>query len=356
MRDEATAQGRKPGYNRSWRDRTDGPENKPFVIRIKMPLTGFTSWNDAVQGRIDYPNDELEDMVLLRADGTPVYNLAVVVDDADMGITHVIRGDDHINNTPKQIALYNALGLPVPTFAHIPLIHGADGRKMSKRDGAASVLTYRDEGYLPEAVCNYLLRLGWSHKDEEIMTRDRAIELFDVHAINTGAAVFDRNKLDWLNAHYLREMPISALIEALQPFFAKLDLAIAPAARAHLEKGLPSLTKRAKHLTDLAEAAQFYLSAGAPALTAEAKAVLEGSGKENLRFAISLLTDDIAWDSHHLQERVKVAVAEKGLKIQDVAQPLRAALTGSTVSPSVFEIMEVLGRGESLSRLKSAAG
>ncbi|MBI1362743.1 MAG: glutamate--tRNA ligase [Proteobacteria bacterium] len=351
LRAEAESKGQAFKYPHIWRDRTDHPAGKPFVVRIKLPLDGTTSWDDAVQGRIDYPNTELDDFIIARSDGTPVYNLAVVVDDIDMGVTHVLRGDDHINNTPKQIAIYKALGAAIPTFGHVPLIHGPDGKKLSKRHGSVSTLAYRDMGYLPEALLNYLMRLGWSHGDQEIMSIDEAVAAFDMTHINKGPANFDFAKLDWLNAHYMKAAAPERLVELMTPF---LKAPLTPAKRDLVIKGMPGLVQRAKRLTELAEAAHIYLDEPPFAFTEQAATALADGGKERIKEhvipALNRLND---WSHDALDGAIKQVVTDGGFKFPQIGMPLRAALTGTTQAPAVTELLEVLGKDESLRRLSS---
>jgi glutamyl-tRNA synthetase len=352
LRAEAEAKGQAFKYPRLWRDRTDHPAGAPYSVRIKLPADGTTSWDDAVQGRIDYPNAELDDFVIARSDGTPVYNLAVVVDDIDMGITHVLRGDDHINNTPKQIAIYKAMGAVVPTFGHVPLIHGPDGKKLSKRHGAVSTLAYRDMGYLPEALLNYLMRLGWSHGNDEIISLEQATRVFDIHDINKGPANFDFAKLDWVNAHYMKIADPERLVTLLAPF---LSAPLSARKRAMLVKGMPGLVQRAKRLTELAEAARVYLDEPPFAFTEQAAAALADGGKERIRQhvlpALQKLND---WSHDSLDAAIKQVVAEGGFKFPQIGMPLRAALTGTTQAPAVTELLDVMGKDESLRRIDAS--
>lgn len=312
------------------------------------------AWDDAVQGKISYTPDNIGgDLVIARSDGTPTYNLAVAVDDHNMEITHVIRGDDHINNTPKQILIYRALGWDVPTFAHIPLIHGDDGKKLSKRHGAVSVLEFQKAGYLPEAVCNYLLRLGWSHGDDEVISEEEAIAHFDIHDVNKGASTFNTKKLDWLNGQYLKTKEPKELLEPLVPILEEKGFSITNKGLAWIEQSLPELTQRAKRLTDLADSAAFYLKSVPFAMDEKASAALSGDGATYLKDAIALFEKEDNWNQDTLHDHIHHYCEEHGHKFGAVAQPIRAALTGTTNSPSVFHIMEVLGKDESLKRLQA---
>jgi glutamyl-tRNA synthetase len=352
MRAEARAAGRPPVYNRSWRDRTDHPTDQPFVIRIKMPITGETVIDDAVQGTVRVDNRQLDDFVLLRADQTPTYMLSVVVDDHDMGITHIIRGDDHLNNAFRQRHLYAACGWDVPVFAHIPLIHGADGAKLSKRHGAVGVTWYRDAGFLPEALRNYLLRLGWSHGDAEIISDAEAAAWFDLDGLNKAAARFDLAKLTMLNAHYLRQLATEPLQALLQPFLSARYGTLTPRQQGWLTAGLPSLRERARTLVELADAARIYLAplplplsdAAQQQWTPAAAAIL-------LQMRTHLASWTGPWDEADLLAGAKMLAETTGIKLGALAAPVRIALTGDTASPSVFEILGILGREESLRRI-----
>lgn len=355
MREQAKAEGRPPVYDRRWRDRTDHPVGQPFVIRLKMPLEGETVIDDAVQGTVRVDNRQLDDFVLLRADGTPTYMLAVVVDDHDMGITHIIRGDDHLNNAFRQHHLYQACGWDVPVFAHIPLIHGADGAKLSKRHGAVGLDWYREQGFLPVALRNYLLRLGWSHGDDEIISDEDAARWFGLDGLNRAPARFDLAKLTNLNGHYLRQMPVEGVLQAVQPFLAARYPDATQQQLGWFRLGLPSLQERAKTLVELAEMGRIYLAATHPfseaaqrAWTADSVALLQ---------EISVLLEGQAvWEHAALQEALKTFGTAKSLKLGKVMEPLRIALTGDTASPSVFDIMGVIGRDETLRRCQAMQG
>lgn len=359
MREQAKAEGRPFRYDGRWRDRDprEAPAGVPPVVRLRAPLSGETRIRDLVQGEVTVANAQLDDMVLLRADGTPTYMLAVVVDDHDMGITHVIRGDDHLSNAFRQYQLYQAFGWSVPEFAHVPLIHGADGAKLSKRHGALGVDAYRDMGYLPEALCNYLLRLGWSHGDDEIIDRQQAIAWFDLAAIGRSPARFDFAKLDSLNAHYIRQTDLARLGDLLEETIEKRrGTLLSAAARLRLQRGLPGLRDRAKTLRDLAESAQFYVDDEPPPLNQKAAAVLTAPAARHLDRLLPLLESQADWTAGALETTVRAyveaaAADDPALKLGTIAQPLRAALTGATVSPPIFEVMEALGRGLSLARI-----
>jgi glutamyl-tRNA synthetase len=357
MRERARAEGRPFRYDARWRDRdpSEAPEGVAPVIRLGAPTEGVTKIRDLVQGEVTVANDQLDDMVLLRADGTPTYMLAVVVDDYEMGVTHVIRGDDHLSNTFRQYQLYRALGWSPPQFAHVPLIHGPDGAKLSKRHGALGVEAYRDMGYLPEALCNYLLRLGWSHGDDEIIDREQAIAWFDLAAVGRSPARFDVAKLDSLNAHYLRRAEPERLAKLVEAAIERRrGRPASTAAALRLRHGMPGLRERAKTVAELAESALFYVEDGVPEMTAKACALLSEPVLERLRRLLPTLERQVDWTAASLEAMIRAHVAENPpLKLGDLAQPLRAALTGATVSPPIFEVMETLGRDLSLLRIKA---
>jgi glutamyl-tRNA synthetase len=357
MRTKAKAEGRSAFYDRRWRDRDakEAPPGVAPVIRIKAPLTGQTVIRDQVQGDVVIDNQQLDDMILLRADGTPVYMLSVVVDDHDMGVTHVIRGDDHLNNAARQMMLIQAMGWPVPIYAHIPLIHGPDGAKLSKRHGALGVDAYRDMGYLPEALRNYLLRLGWSHGDEEIIPTEKAIEWFDLDAVGRSAARFDFAKLANLNGHYVRETANDRLASLILPRLeAMIGRAVDAQGRQRLADGMDGLKPRAKTLVELAEIAAFYVRPRPIPLTDAAARQLDAEARARLAALGPALSGVQTWNAATLEAVVRTAAESAGIKLGALAQPLRAGLTGSTASPSIFEVMQVLGRTETLGRLSDA--
>jgi glutamyl-tRNA synthetase len=356
MRARAKAEGRPVRYDGRWRDRDprDAPAGIPPVIRMKAPLAGETVIHDRVQGIVTVANAQLDDMVLLRGDGTPTYMHSVVVDDHDMGITHIIRGDDHLNNAFRQTQLYRACGWDVPEFAHLPLIHGADGAKLSKRHGAVGVEAYRDMGYLPEALRNYLLRLGWSHGDEEIIPTARAIAWFDLDHVGRAAARFDLTKLDSLNGHYIREAADMDLArETAQRLAAKFGRPATPDEIERLARGMKGLKARAKTLKELAENAEIYVHR-LPA-TDKAKAILSAEARARLGRLAERWKPLAAWEESAIEAEARAFIAAEAIKLGDLAQPLRAALTGTTASPGVFEVAAVLGRTEALARLEQAA-
>jgi len=356
MREKARKEGRPVRYDGTWRDRDPqgAPPNVPPVIRLKAEQAGETVIEDRVQGRVTVANTQLDDLIILRSDGTPTYNFSVVVDDHDMGITHVIRGDDHLTNAFRQTQIYRALAWPEPTFAHVPLIHGPDGAKLSKRHGALGVEAYRDMGYLPEALRNYLLRLGWGHGDAEIISTEQAIEWFDIDAVGRAAARFDFVKLANLNGHYIREAENARLVTLIVPRLeAALERALDDAAKERLLAAMEGLKPRAKTLVELAENARFYIEKRPIPIDPKATAQLTAD-------ACRLLADltprlmTAAWDAVALEEIVRQAADAHGVKLGAFAQPLRAALAGTTMSPPIFEVMAVLGREESLSRIADA--
>jgi glutamyl-tRNA synthetase len=354
MRAKAKAEGRSMRYDGRWRDRDpkDAPPGVKPVIRLKALQTGETVIKDVVQGDVRIGNDQLDDMVLLRADGTPVYVLSVVVDDQDMGVTHVIRGDDHLNNAARQMQLIEALGWPVPVYAHIPLIHGPDGAKLSKRHGALGVDEYEKMGYLPEAMRNYLLRLGWSHGDDEIISTKQAIEWFDLDAIGRSAARFDFVKLGNLNGHYIKQTDDARLVELILPGIeAAIGRKVDDPGRQRLTRGMAGLKPRAKTLVELAKVAAFYVQARPLAMDEAAKKQLGPEARTRLAGLTPLLTDQGDWTAPAIEARVREAATAGGIKLGDLAQPLRAALTGQAASPPIFEVMDVLGREETLGRL-----
>jgi glutamyl-tRNA synthetase len=331
-------------YDGRWRDRTDTPD-LPFVIRLKAPQTGEVTIEDRVQGPVTVQNVELDDFVLLRSDGTPTYMLSVVVDDHDMGVTHVIRGDDHLNNAFRQLVLIRAMGWPEPTYAHVPLIHGADGAKLSKRHGALGVEAYRDElGILPEALNNYLLRLGWGHGDDEIISREQAIEWFDIDAVGRSPSRFDTKKLDNINGHYLREADDVRLAGIVAAMIGTDNVAL-------LTEAMPVLKTRAKSTLELADGAGFLFGLRPLPLDEPAAVLLSADGIALVGKVRNALADADEWTVTALEEAVRLVAEEAGLGLGKVAQPLRAALTGRTTSPGIFDVLALLGRDEALGRL-----
>ena len=396
-REKAKAEGRPQIFHSPWRDRDakDAPRDMKPALRLKSPRDGETVVDDVVQGRTTFPNKDLDDLIILRSDGTPTYNLAVVVDDHDMGVTHIIRGVDHLTNAARQSQIYAAMEWAIPVFAHVPLIHGADGAKLSKRHGAQGVEEYRAMGYLPGALRNYLARLGWSHGDDEIIPTAQLIEWFDIRDINKSASRFDFKKLDDLNGHYIRETPdaeLLARIKSLLPYhdYAALaalaadpkappraDQALAKAVMAQLDgvttgpalasrfaqagwdklaAALPSLRERAKTLSEMVEGALYIVAERPLKPDDKAKVLLDAEAKKTLGALVERFRKVTAWNAALLEAEVRQYAEERGAKLGKVAQPLRAALTGRSVSPPVFDVMAVLGREESLARLEDQAG
>jgi len=347
MREAQQAAGKKPMYDGRCRHRSDRPEGAPYVVRFRSPDEGETIVNDLVLGHVSFPNEELDDLILIRTDGTPTYNLAVVADDAAMAISHVVRGSDHLNNTPRQVQLYEALGLPVPQFAHIPLIHGPDGAKMSKRHGAVAITEYREKGYLPAAVNNYLARLGWSHGDDEVFSMAQLIEFFDLTQVGKAAARFDQNKLDWLNAHYLREGSPESLVDAVTPLLG-VDLSNGPA----LTSVIASLQERSKNLIELADGARFFYQ---PPISYDEKAV-----KKNFKDGTWPLLEAFveqaevlsAWSGEAAHELIASICEKAEMNMGKLAQPIRILVAGVPVSPPIDLTLELLGKDESLARIR----
>ncbi len=364
MREKARAEGRAPGYDGTWRDRdpAEAPDGVPPAIRFKAPREGETIIDDQVQGPVRFANKDLDDLVLLRSDGSPTYMLSVVVDDHDMGITHVIRGDDHLTNAARQTQIYRALGWEPPVFAHVPLIHGPDGAKLSKRHGALGVEAYRAMGYLPAALRNYLVRLGWAHGDQEIFSTEEMVAAFDLGAIGRSPARFDFAKLESLNAHYIRQTGDAELVRRIRETLHELegvsDLAgqIDGAGWAKLEQAMPGLKPRAKTLIELVENARYLFAARPLAMDAKAEKLLSAEARAHLAALRERFAALDVWSAQALEEAVRAYAEETGLKLGQIAQPLRAALTGRTVSPGIFDVLEVLEREESLGRLDDCAG
>ncbi len=361
LRDGQRAAGKPIRYDGRWRDRPpeEAPADAPYVIRLRAPREGATMIPDLVQGDVTVQNAELDDLVLLRSDGTPTYMLAVVVDDHDMGVTHVIRGDDHLNNAFRQLPIIRAMdqvareagdaGWPDPIYAHIPLIHGSDGAKLSKRHGAVGIEAYRDEkGILPEALDNYLVRLGWGHGDDEIISRAQATQWFDIADVGKGPSRFDLKKLESLNGHYLREADDARLAALIAP---RLGHAVGGAAFDLLTRAMAVLKVRAANLNDLAEGARFLDAARPLTIEPDAEPLLAGDAASLLARAHAALDAVERWDTGHLDGAVRGVAEQAGVKLGQVAQPLRAALTGRRTSPGIFDVLELLGRNESLGRI-----
>jgi len=358
MREEQKAAGKPMRYDGRWRDRDPGPEQqgKPYVVRLKARQEGETIVHDVVLGHVRFENAQLDDMVLLRSDGTPTYMLAVVVDDWDMGVTHVIRGADHLNNAARQLQIIEALSLPVPVYGHLPLINGPDGAKLSKRHGALAVEAYRDMGYLPETMRNYLLRLGWSHGDDEIISTQQAIQWFNFESIGKSAARMDYKKLDNLNGHYIRATADATLAAEVTAFLSRETppRVLSMTARSRLEAAMPSLKERAKTLLELIGGAEFLFTDGPRTLDEAAAKLLSPEGRAALAATLPAL-EATDWSGPALEAAARALAEQKGLKLGQVAQPLRAALTGKASSPPLFEMLALLGREESLVRLRAYA-
>lgn len=351
-RKEALAAGRKPKYDGRCRERGLGP-GPNRVIRFRCPDTGTTVLNDLIKGPIFFENSEMDDLILERSDGLPTYNFAVVVDDLTMNITHVIRGDDHVNNTPRQILIYQALGAPLPHFGHVPMILGQDKARLSKRHGATSVMEYKEMGYLPDALINYLVRLGWAHGDQEIFSREELIAYFGLNNVGKSPSVFNPEKLLWLNAHYIKESKPDALVPLLDPFFEKLGYPRKPVE--YVAKAVETLQPRARTLEEMAQGMKFYLVDEVEYDAAAAKKFLTPTMREAFGRLIPVLEEMDVFNEENLEKAFhQIVVTEMGLKLGKVAQPVRVALTGVTVSPGLFEIIGILGKETVLKRLRKA--
>ena len=363
MREAARREGRAKLYDGRWRDRapSEAPPGVKPAIRLKAPLSGETVIEDQVQGRVVWQNENLDDLVLLRSDGTPTYMLAVVVDDHDMEVTHIIRGDDHLTNAARQKQIYDALGWTVPVMAHIPLIHGPDGSKLSKRHGALGIDAYRGMGYLPAALRNYLVRLGWSHGDQEIFSTAEMIAAFDLPQIGRSPARFDLAKLENLNGHYIRQSTDDALLAAIDqllPHFAdgaEVAAKMTPQLRRQWLAAMPSLKERAKTLIDLIDGARFLFADRPIPLDDNAKALLTAEARAILRDVEAELAGVEPWTPEATESAVRMFAERRSAKLGTIAQPLRAALTGRTTSPGIFEVLTVLGKAESLARVADQA-
>jgi glutamyl-tRNA synthetase len=359
MRETARKEGRPLRYDGRWRDRdpSEAPAGVKPVIRLKAPTEGETAVEDEVQGRVVWQNKDLDDLVLLRSDGTPTYMLAVVVDDHDMNVTHVIRGDDHLTNAARQTQIYEALGWDVPKMAHVPMILGPDGAKLSKRHGALGVEAYRSMGYLPEAMRNYLVRLGWSHGDQEIFTTQEMIDAFDLKNIGRSPSRFDFAKLENLNGHYMRQTGDESLVKAIEEILPELGSergigpTFSPGLRDKMIAAMPGLKERAKNLVELLDSA-YYLYAQRPLHLDEKAASLLADGRARLDGIAEKLEAVSEWSAQSVEAVVREHAEALGAKLGQVAQPLRAALTGRATSPGLFDVMAVLGKDETLLRLR----
>ncbi|MCC5777572.1 glutamate--tRNA ligase [Nitratireductor sp. B36] len=363
MREKARAEGRPPRYDGTWRDRdpSEAPEGIKPVIRIKTPQDGETVVEDQVQGTVRFPNKDLDDFIILRSDGSPTYMHAVVVDDHDMGVTHIIRGDDHLTNAARQTVIYKAMGWDVPVMAHIPLIHGPDGAKLSKRHGALGVEAYREMGYLPSALRNYLARLGWSHGDDEIMSDEDMIRWFDIADVNKGAARFDFQKLEALNGVHMRQMDDAKLLDILIETLPHL-----PGGKTLLDgmdttrknqflQALPGLKERAKTLVELVDSAGFLFAARPLSIDEKAAQLLDENARQLLAEILPVLQNVEDWTLANIEAAVRAFAEQTERKLGKVAQPLRAALVGRTTSPGIFDVLSVLGQEESLARIRDQA-
>ena len=361
MRDKAEAEKRPIRYDGTWRDRdpATAPQGVKPVIRFKAPQQGETVIEDHAQGRVVFQNKELDDLIILRSDGNPTYNLSVVVDDHDMGVTHIIRGVDHLTNAARQTQIYKAMGWHVPDMTHVPLIHGPDGAKLSKRHGALGVEAYRAMGYLPAAMRNYLARLGWSHGDDEIFSTEQMVAWFGLDAIGKSPSRFDFVKLENLNGHYMRSTPDAELLAAFLAFLPHVEggpemlARIDTGMKAKLLRAMPGLKERAKTLVDLMKSAQFLFAARPLALDDKARQIMADGGVAALSALLPVL-EATDWNVQSLEAAVKAHAEATGAKLGKLAQPLRAALTGTSTSPGIFDVLDVLGREESLNRIGDA--
>ena len=354
-RSEVQKAGLKPKYDGTCRERSDSPAGAPSVIRFKAPLEGSVVVEDLLRGKVIFDIAELDDLIVQRTDGTPTYNFVVVVDDSEMGITHVIRGDDHLSNTPRQCLLYDALNFQRPKFTHISMILGQDKSRLSKRHGATSALAYRDMGYLPDAMINYLARLGWSHGDQEIFSREELIKLFSFDSVNTSAAIFDADKLLWLNEHYIKSTPPEDLAKHLEPHLVKTEILQKDHGLSlqEIARVIPCLNERAKTLVEMAEKSAFFFrkevefdeKARNKFLTEDARPILE-----KVIAGLSSLDD---FSTENIESLFKKIVEEEGMKLGKLAQPVRVALTGTTVSPGIYDVILLLGKEETLRRLQN---
>jgi glutamyl-tRNA synthetase len=353
-RQQAMSEGRKPKYDGTCRGldpKLTAGDSRPHCIRFRSSDEGKTVVQDLIKGKVEFDNAELDDLIIARTDGTPTYNFVVVIDDLTMNITHVIRGDDHLNNTPRQVQLYQAFNYPIPVFAHVPMILGSDKKRLSKRHGAVSVLAYRDAGYLPEALLNYLVRLGWAHGDEEVFSLEQMIERFDIAKVGASAAVFNEEKLLWLNGHWIRQASGAHLLEATRPFLAQKGVSIDDAAYA--ERALLSCREKVKTLVELADMAAFYFT---DTLEIEEKLKQKGLQKDDLELLQKILPELLSlkkFDEADISQCLTNFAEQQGVKLGKIAQPLRAALTGSAVSPGIYDVIVILGKEKVKKRIKA---
>lgn len=352
IREKQKENGEKPRYPGTWRDRDDYPADQPFVIRFKNPQSGSVVFDDHVRGKIEIANSELDDLVIQRSDGTPTYNFCVVVDDWDMGISHVVRGEDHINNTPRQINILTALGAPVPEYAHVSMILGDDGKKLSKRHGAVSVMQYRDDGYLPQAVLNYLVRLGWSHGDQEVFSRDEMIELFSLDAIGQSASAFNTDKLIWLNQHYIKELPVVEVAEHARWHFSQQGISIdtGPA----LEDVINIQADRVKNLAELAQISRYFYQDYESFDEKAAKKHLRPVAKQPLMKVLEALEGLEEWQPNPIQNAINSTAEALGIGMGKVGMPLRVAVTGSGNSPSLDVTLALIPKASIVQRINKA--
>lgn len=352
MREAQMAAGEKPKYNGMWRDRTDHPTDKPYVIRFKNPQEGVVVIDDLIKGRIEVANAELDDLIIARSDGTPTYNLTVVVDDWKMGVTHVIRGDDHVNNTPRQMNILSALGAELPKYAHVPMILGDDGKRLSKRHGAVGVMQYRDNGYLPQALLNYLVRLGWSHGDQEIFSLDELVEIFDLSACNRAPSAFNTEKLQWLNQHYIRTLPAAEVAKHLAWHIheQKLDISKGPS----LEQLIAVQGERVKTLKELVEVSRYFYEDFSDFEENAAKKHLRPVAAEPLQAVAQHLAALSDWNAETVHAAINAAAESLGLGMGKVGMPLRVAVTGGGNSPSLDVTLALIGKERCLARIEQA--
>ena len=365
IRAKAAAEGRPPRIDSPWRDRDprEAPDGVKPSVRVKAPREGETIVDDRVQGRVAFPNKDLDDLVILRSDGTPTYNLSVVADDHDMGVTHVIRGDDHLTNAGRQTLIYQGMGWALPVFVHLPLIHGPDGAKLSKRHGALGVDAYRAMGYLPAAMRNYLVRLGWSHGNDEMFSTEQLIEWFDFDAVGRSPSRFDFAKLENLNGHYIREEPAVVLLAKVRASYTEMRRHKPSIPQFKTEQdwsllaaALPGLKERAKTLVELVEGAAFLVAQRPLRYDDGAARILNADAVGHLRALLPAFDSVTDWSAASLEAAVRSYAEQNGLKLGKIAQPLRAALTGSGVSPPIFDVLQVLGRAEALGRIADCTG
>lgn len=352
IREEQMANGEKPRYPGTWRDRTDHPEGEPFVIRFKNPLEGGVVINDHIRGKIEISNAELDDLIIMRSDGAPTYNFCVVVDDWDMGVSHVVRGEDHINNTPRQINILEALGAPVPEYAHVSMILGDDGKKLSKRHGAVSVMQYHDDGYLPQALLNYLVRLGWSHGDQEIFSKEEMIDLFNLDAISPSASAFNTEKLIWLNQHYMKSLPAQEVAEHLVWHFEQLG--VDTNSGPSLESVIAIQAERVKTLKELAQISQYFYQDFDALDEKAAKKHLRPVSKEPLKLVGEKLAAIEEWNPENIQAAINGTAEELEVGMGKVGMPLRVAVTGSGNSPSLDVTLNLLDKDKVAQRINKA--